>query len=64
MSILADSKILELFEKGEVVIRPFNRKQLGSNSYDVLLDDNLIVYKIIYKLSTSHSNSEFLILNS
>lgn len=45
MSILSDSKILESIEKGEIVIQPFNTKQLGSNSYDVLLDSVLIIYK-------------------
>src|SRR5581483_11956218 len=36
-SLLSDKAILELKEKGSVVIQPFNSEQLGTNSYDVRL---------------------------
>jgi len=43
--ILSDSRILEEIEKGTIVIAPFDRKNLGSNSYDVHLGKHLAVYK-------------------
>lgn len=43
--ILTDKRILEEIEKGNIVVDPFDRKHLGSNSYDVHLADTLSVYK-------------------
>ncbi len=43
--ILTDKKILEAIEKGEIVIEPFDRSALGTNSYDVHLGRYLAVYK-------------------
>ncbi len=43
--ILSDSAILEAIKKGEIVIEPFRRECLGSNSYDVHLGKTLLVYK-------------------
>ena len=43
--ILSDAKILEGLESGDIVIEPFDRKFLGTNSYDVHLGKNLAVYK-------------------
>lgn len=43
--ILSDSRILEEIEKGSIVIQPFDRKFLGSNSYDVHLGKHLAVYE-------------------
>lgn len=42
--ILCDSEILECIQKGEIVIRPFDKKCLGTNSYDVHLGNKLAVY--------------------
>jgi dCTP deaminase len=42
--ILSDSEILKEIELGNIVITPFNREQLGSNSYDVRLGSKLSVY--------------------
>jgi dCTP deaminase len=42
--ILSDSRILEEVEKKTIVIKPYNREKLGSNSYDVHLGKNLAVY--------------------
>ena len=42
--ILSDSKILEEIEKGTIVIEPYDRKNLGSNSYDVHLGKYLAMY--------------------
>ncbi|MDH4068947.1 MAG: dCTP deaminase [Ignavibacteria bacterium] len=43
--ILTDNKILHEMEQGSIVIRPFDRKFLGSNSYDVHLGKHLAVYR-------------------
>lgn len=42
--ILSDSRILEEIEKGTIVIEPFDRSNLGSNSYDVHLGKYLAMY--------------------
>ena len=43
--ILSDTRILEEIEKGTIVIKPYDRSQLGSNSYDVHLGKHLATYK-------------------
>lgn len=43
--ILSDKRILEEIEKGTIVIEPFVREYLGSNSYDVHLGRHLAVYE-------------------
>jgi dCTP deaminase len=43
--ILTDQQILREMRKGSIVIRPFQRKFLGSNSYDVHLGEWLAMYK-------------------
>ena len=43
--ILTDHEILKEMRKGTIVIRPFDRKYLGSNSYDVHLGRWLAMYK-------------------
>ena len=43
--ILSDKKILESINNGEIVIEPFDRACLGTNSYDVHLGKFLAVYK-------------------
>lgn len=43
--ILSDKRILEEIEKGTIVIMPYNRNQLGSNSYDVHLGKALATYE-------------------
>ena len=42
--ILSDTQILEEMKQGAIVITPFNRKYLGSNSYDVHLGKTLAMY--------------------
>ncbi len=42
--ILSDKEILQEMEQGSIVIQPFDRKYLGSNSYDVHLGKHLAVY--------------------
>jgi dCTP deaminase len=43
--ILADTKILEEIKSGNIVIEPFSREYLGSNSYDVHLGKWLAIYE-------------------
>lgn len=43
--ILSDKQILSEIKRGTIVIRPFKRKYLGSNSYDVHLGRWLAMYK-------------------
>lgn len=43
--ILTDSQILSEMKAGSIVITPFNRKCLGSNSYDVHLGRWLAMYR-------------------
>lgn len=43
--ILSDKRILEEIEKGHIVIEPYDRKCLGTNSYDVHLGKHLATYK-------------------
>lgn len=43
--ILSDKKILRAIEAGSIVIEPFRRECLGTNSYDVHLGKYLAVYK-------------------
>lgn len=42
--ILSDSATLKALEAGEIVIEPFDRSELGSNSYDVHLSKHLAVH--------------------
>ena len=43
--ILTDSEILKAIENGGIVIDPFDRVNLGTNSYDVHLGNTLAVYE-------------------
>jgi len=43
--ILSDTRILEEIEKGTILISPYDRNKLGSNSYDVHLGKTLAIYK-------------------
>ena len=43
--ILTDKQILACIEDGSIVIEPYNRDNLGSNSYDVHLGRHLATYK-------------------
>ena len=44
MGILSDREILRQIELGNIVIKPFKRESLGTNSYDVHLGPYLRVY--------------------
>ena len=43
--ILSDTRILEEIEKKTIIIKPYDREKLGTNSYDVHLGKNMAVYK-------------------
>jgi dCTP deaminase len=43
--ILSDKRILEEIDKGTIIIEPFNRECLGTNSYDVHLGKHLATYR-------------------
>ncbi len=43
--ILTDTQILEAIDRGDIVITPFDRSGLGTNSYDVHLAAHLAIYK-------------------
>src|SRR5476649_1897056 len=42
--ILSDKRILEEMEQGSIIIEPFRRECLGTNSYDVHLGKHLATY--------------------
>ena len=43
--ILTDKQILKAIESGDIIIEPFRRDKLGTNSYDVHLGKYLAVYQ-------------------
>ncbi len=43
--ILTDCDILEEIDAGNIILQPFDRKCLGSNSYDLHLGDTLATYE-------------------
>jgi dCTP deaminase len=45
LMILTDTQILEAIDRGDIVITPFDKGCLGTNSYDVHLAKYLAVYK-------------------
>ena len=57
--ILSDIKILEGIENGEIVIEPFRRECLGTNSYDVHLGKWLARYKDHILDARKHNRIEY-----
>ena len=55
--ILSDKKILEAIEDGQIVIEPFDRSCLGTNSYDVHLGKHLALYRD--KILDAKKHNEF-----
>ncbi|MEO0581949.1 MAG: dCTP deaminase [Bacteroidota bacterium] len=60
--ILSDGQILAEIEKGNIVIEPFERAQLGSNSYDVKLGKYLAVYKDRVLDARKHNQIEEIVI--
>ena len=56
--ILSDKRILEEIDKGTILIEPFNRDDLGTNSYDVHLGKHLACYKNRVLDSREHNKIE------
>ncbi|MFY8129293.1 MAG: dCTP deaminase [Chitinophagaceae bacterium] len=57
--ILTDKRILEEIEKGTIKIEPYNRHDLGSNSYDVHLGSTLAMYKDRELDAKKHNTIEY-----
>jgi dCTP deaminase len=60
--ILSDKKILEQIESGQIVIEPFDRACLGTNSYDVHLSRYLAVYVDEYLDARKHNKIREIII--
>ncbi|MDW3648617.1 MAG: dCTP deaminase [Bacteroidia bacterium] len=60
--ILTDAGILAEIEQGNIVIEPFERSCLGSNSYDVHLGKYLAVYKDRVLDAKKHNQIEEIII--
>ena len=60
--ILSDTRILEEVEKKTIVIKPYNREKLGSNSYDVHLGENLATYKDVVLDAKKHNEIDHFII--
>lgn len=58
--ILSDKRILEEIEKGTILIEPFRRNCLGTNSYDVHLGKWLAVYSDRVLDSKTHNKIEYM----
>ena len=57
--ILSDKRILEEMDKGTILIKPFQREALGSNSYDVHLGKWLATYKNHILDAKAHNQIEY-----
>ena len=60
--ILSDIEILKSIDSGEIVIEPFDREKLGTNSYDVHLSKFLAVYKDEVLDARRHNQVEEIII--
>ena len=58
--ILSDKRILESIEDGTIVIEPFDKNCLGTNSYDVHLGATLALYKGQTLDAKKHNEIEYL----
>ena len=59
--ILTDGEILKEIEKKTIIIEPFNKSDLGSNSYDVHLGEKLAIYKD--EILDAKKNNEIVLFN-
>lgn len=58
--ILSDKMILAAIDTGDIVIEPFDRDNLGTNSYDVHLGKTLAIYKDHILDARRHNRIEYL----
>lgn len=61
--ILSDKAILESIDKGAILIEPFRRECLGTNSYDVHLGKYLAVYKNRVLDAKAHNQIEEFVIS-
>jgi dCTP deaminase len=57
--ILSDSRILHEIQQGTIIIQPFSRECLGSNSYDVHLGKTLAMYASDILDAKKHNEIEY-----
>jgi dCTP deaminase len=57
--ILSDKRILEEMAQGTIIIKPYNREALGSNSYDVHLGPTLATYREHILDAKKHNEIEY-----
>jgi len=57
--ILSDTRILEEMEQGTIKVVPYNRENLGSNSYDVHLGKMLATYRDDVLDAKKHNEIDF-----
>jgi dCTP deaminase len=57
--ILSDTRILEEMEKGTIKVVPYQRENLGSNSYDVHLGKRLATYRDEVLDAKKHNQIDF-----
>jgi len=57
--ILSDKRILEEIENKTIIIKPYDREKLGSNSYDVHLGKTLAIYKDKILDAKKHNEIEY-----
>jgi dCTP deaminase len=60
--ILSDKAILESIDKGDILIEPFRKDCLGTNSYDVHLGKYLAVYKNRVLDAKEHNEIEEIVI--
>jgi dCTP deaminase len=60
--ILSDTRILEEIEKGTILIQPYKRECLGSNSYDVHLGGTLATYTEHMIDARKHNQIEYFLI--
>lgn len=60
--ILTDTSILAAIEAGDILIEPFRREALGTNSYDVHLGKHLATYKDRVLDARMHNKTEEIII--
>lgn len=56
--ILSDTAILAAIEAGDIVIEPYDRERLGTNSYDVRLGKHLACYLVDILDARAHNQVE------
>ncbi len=61
--IFSDKKILESIDEGQIVIEPYDKKSLGTNSYDVHLSQYLAVYKDAVLDARKHNEIEEILIS-